>query len=292
MRYEEQCDPENVVVIYHGPCNDGFTAAWAAWMKFGDQARYYQTTYGKDPIRGLEGKDVFILDFSYPREILKKIEKVANSLLVLDHHLTAQKDLEGLECATFDMDRSGCGMSWDYFHGSQRPAIINHAEDSDLWKFQFANTQEIFTVMETTEKTFDNWTELFFKMESEEEYRKLVEKGKAMLAYKNHIVQERFAKKPAYIYLDNNIIPSANSTVWQSEIGSVLAKNNDTFAAVWYQLSDGRFKVSLRSDKNVGMDVSEVAKRYGGGGHKNAASFITEHVPRVVNWEDVDIEMR
>ena len=113
-----------------------------------------------------------------------------------------------------------------------------------------------------------------------------------MIDYRNHIVKERFVKKPTYIYLDNNIIPAANSTIWQSEIGSALSRNNDSFAAVWFQLADGRFKISLRSDKRMGMDVSKVAQKYGGGGHKNAASFITEHVPQIVDWKEIDIEMK
>ena len=292
MRYQDDCDPENVVVIYHGPCNDGFTAAWAAWMKFGDQARYYQTNYGRPPPTGLKGKDVFILDFSYPRDVIREIQKQAKSVLILDHHVTAEQELKHLDCAVFDMKRSGCGLAWDYFHGEPRPNIIVHAEDQDLWNFDYSYTRELMAVFETTEKTFENWNDLFLAMEDDIRYRELVAKGKAMLEYRNYLVRERFSKKPSYIYLDYNIIPAANSSIWQSEIGAALAKNKDTFAAVWSQMPDGRFKVSLRSDKRTGMDVSEVAKKYGGGGHKNAASFVTEHPPHIVNWEDVDMEMR
>jgi nanoRNase/pAp phosphatase (c-di-AMP/oligoRNAs hydrolase) len=88
--------------------------------------------------------------------------------------------------------------------------------------------------------------------------------------------------------LDGEIVPAANSAIWQSEIGAALARNNETFAAVWFQTRDGRVKVSLRSDKNVGMDVEKIAKKYGGGGHKNASSFYTNSIPRVVDWNEVD----
>lgn len=292
MLNKQEYDPENVVVIYHGPCNDGFTAAWAAWMRFGEKARYYQTNHGKPPPSGLKGKDVFILDFSYPKEVVKEIEKQANSLVILDHHLTALNELSGFDCFVFDMKRSGCGLAWDYFHGNPRPNLIVHVEDQDLWNFDYSHTREIMAVIETTEKTFENWNDLFLSLEDDAKYQNIAKQGRTMIDYRNHIVRERFVKKPTYIYLDNNIVPAANSTIWQSEIGAALSRNNDSFAAVWFQLSDGRFKISLRSDKRMGMDVSKVAQKYGGGGHKNAASFITEHVPQIVDWEEVDIEMR
>ena len=41
---------------------------------------------------------------------------------------------------------------------------------------------------------------------------------------------------------------------------------------VWYQQADGMFRVSLYTDRND-VDVSEIAKAYGGGGHKKAAGF-------------------
>lgn len=292
MLNKQEYDPENVVVIYHGPCNDGFTAAWAAWMRFGEKARYYQTNHGRPPPRGLKGKDVFILDFSYPKEVVREIEKQANSLVILDHHLTALNELGGFDCFIFDMKRSGCGLAWDYFHGSFRPNLIVHVEDQDLWNFDYSHTREIMAVIETTEKTFENWNDLFLSLEDDAKYQKILKQGRTMIDYRNHIVRERFVKKPTYIYLDNNIVPAANSTIWQSEIGAALSRNNDSFAAVWFQQPDGRFKISLRSDKRMGMDVSKVAQKYGGGGHKNAASFITEHVPQIVDWEEVDIEMR
>lgn len=286
----DDLDPKNVVVIYHGPCNDGFTAAWAAWLKFGDDAQYFQTMHSKKPIKNLKNKDVFILDFCYPRHILENIAKEANSLLVLDHHITAQKETEGLDCVLFDLNRSGAGISWDYFHGTERPKIVQHTEDYDLWKFRTKYTKQIISVMETTEKTFQNWSNLFLDMESAEKYQKIIEKGNHILEYKNYLIEERFIKNPTYIYLDHNIVPAANSDIWQSDIGAKLSKNNSMFSVIWSQSADGKYRYSLRSDSKIGVDVSEIAKRYGGGGHKNAAGFVSSDPPVVVDWADIDIQ--
>ena len=83
-------------------------------------------------------------------------------------------------------------------------------------------------------------------------------------------------------------VPAANSTVWVSEIGAGLAKNNDTFAVVWSQGRDGKYKYSLRSDKRVGMDVSKIAKKFGGGGHRSSAAFISNYPPVVVDWDEIE----
>jgi hypothetical protein len=46
------------------------------------------------------GLDVAIVDFSYKRPVMVELASKAKSILVLDHHKTAQADLDGLskEC--------------------------------------------------------------------------------------------------------------------------------------------------------------------------------------------------
>jgi nanoRNase/pAp phosphatase (c-di-AMP/oligoRNAs hydrolase) len=58
-----------------------------------------------------------------------------------------------------------------------------------------------------------------------------------------------------------------------SEIGAALAPKCD-FAVIWYYDHDARqVKISLRAHHDD-SDVSEVAKRWGGGGHRKAAGFV------------------
>lgn len=57
------------------------------------------------------------------------------------------------------------------------------------------------------------------------------------------------------------------------DLGNMLAEGED-FAAVFHEGADGWRHWSLRS-KPGGADVSEIARAYGGGGHKHAAGFRT-----------------
>lgn len=58
-----------------------------------------------------------------------------------------------------------------------------------------------------------------------------------------------------------------------------LAEESDV-ACLLRELGDGNFKGSLRSRGRV--DVSEVAARFGGGGHHNAAGFVAKGTPEAI----------
>ena len=61
-------------------------------------------------------------------------------------------------------------------------------------------------------------------------------------------------------------------------------KSFNSFSMSWFQQADGRFQFSLRSrNKNVEgsevVDVSAIAKAFGGGGHAAAAGFVLDKLP-------------
>lgn len=146
-----------IYVLYHANCDDGFGAAWAAWKTLGEEAIYLPVKYG-DALPEIEvGSQVFIVDFSYPRDALKYLAERCK-VVVLDHHKTAQEELEGLPFAEFDMDRSGAGMMWDYFNSSlNRPPLIDHIEDRDLWRFALDGTKQASSGLRSYPMDFHVW---------------------------------------------------------------------------------------------------------------------------------------
>jgi nanoRNase/pAp phosphatase (c-di-AMP/oligoRNAs hydrolase) len=73
-------------------------------------------------------------------------------------------------------------------------------------------------------------------------------------------------------------VPVANLPyMFASDAGNIMSEG-EFFAASYFDTPDGR-KFSLRS-KDTGMDVSEIAKRFGGGGHARAAGFMMP-----IGWE-------
>lgn len=85
----------NPLVIYHAKCPDGMAAAWAAWMIYRPLGEYLPASYGDPPPadEAVAGRDVILVDFSYPRDALVRLHKAARSLLVLRAIASLQQEL-------------------------------------------------------------------------------------------------------------------------------------------------------------------------------------------------------
>ena len=81
---------KRIVVIYHGECFDGFGGAWAAWKKFGDRASYIPAFDRVDPPHGVRGKEVYLIDYTYPAKIIHKLIARNRSVTAIDHHISAE----------------------------------------------------------------------------------------------------------------------------------------------------------------------------------------------------------
>lgn len=130
------------VVLYHGDCVDGFASAFSCWLynkKKGNKAKkitYIACQYQKQPPM-LNNKNVLICDFSYKYNVLKNIMRDVNKIAILDHHQSAEKDLQQIpkENKIFDMKHSGAYITWAYFFGEDNvPLMIKYIEDNDIWK--------------------------------------------------------------------------------------------------------------------------------------------------------------
>ena len=264
------------VIIYHGSCFDGFTAAWVLFRKFGQMARYIPAQYGEDPPPELgPDHDVIIVDFSYKRAILESIKSKVRSLLVLDHHKTAEEDLKGLDYCIFDMERSGCGIAWDHFFGGARPWLVDTVEDRDLWRFTWGETtKNAMGWISTFPMDFDSWHELFLGG-----LQGAVLKGSSILKYirnygekaMEHVLVRAIAGHP---------VPVVNMPYMNcSEHLDLLQdlKPGYPFVASYFKTKADDWQFSLRSRGD--FDVSKIAKFYGGGGHKNAAGFHVTELP-------------
>lgn len=253
---------------------DGIGAAWAAYNVYGLNAEYLPS-YHDQARPDVTGRDVLILDFSYKRHIITEMANAAKSLLVIDHHESAQKDLAGIPFCTFDMNRSGAGMAWDILNpGKPRPWHIEYIEDRDLWRHKLDNTyeisawlhfQEVRTVQEyeeriaTTKLSFDN----------------IINHGSVILDVRNEYVSDTMEQIQETSLDGIGPVPGINAAFFcKSELLGKMCVGRK-FALLWCVQKDGRFCYSLRSDEN-GMNVVDIAVKFGGGGHKRSAGFTSD----------------
>lgn len=295
----------STICIYHHPCVDGFSAAWAVWKRFGNGIEYFPGHHG-DPPPDVAGKDVIMVDFSYKRPVIDQMIEQCASLLILDHHKTAQADLADLPPASltwdghlkeaaemrhgdpldkvgvwFDMSQSGAMMAWKYFHpGQPVPQMIKHVQDRDLWLFKMPETKALSSTFFSYDYSFDTWSDLELACENPYVWKDLVIQGTALQRKMDKDIRElmEFAKIP--MVLGGYTVNAMNLPYqFSSEAGGALAEGMP-FGATFYDTAEHRH-FSLRS-RDSGVDVSEIAKKYGGGGHRNAAGF---RMPRGWNGE-------
>ncbi len=254
-------------VIYHADCTDGFGAAYSAWKCLGNRAEYHACKHGTPP-PDVAGKNVVILDFSFNNSTTKSMIEEAESLMVIDHHKSAMVELHDITNTHFDMSKSGAMLAWDFFHpGKEPPKFIQYIQDRDLWKWELPYSKEFAAAFDMIPFEFEE----FEKFEDDSVFDDAVKRGSYILAYSKTVVK-KVCEKAQNRKMDGKDVMVVNASHWMSEIGSRLAPDCD-FAMIWYWDHEAReTKVSLRAFHDA-VDVSEVAKKYGGGGHKKAAGF-------------------
>ena len=320
---------KNPLVIYHANCADGFSAAWV----FHNAQQNLQTNFDfhpgiyNDPLPDVDDRVVYLVDFSYKKEVVKEICRRAIEVILIDHHKTAIDDLSVLVDEAshefqynfnwyVDIERSGAMLAWDYLHNVlwtneflepagtisrviagenkpgdidyvQGPLLLGHIQDRDLWQFKLTGTREINAGVFSYEYTFDNWDRLMLgplKLEGNivQQTAVLLElraEGIAIERKHHKDIAELVKVCQRTMYIDGHEIPVASLPyTLSSDAGHLMAKEwcgGTKFAACYWDTLEHRV-FSLRSTER-GMDVSKIALKYNGGGHKHAAGF---RVPR------------
>lgn len=298
--------PESIV-IYHGNCADGFTAALAFWLKYGNTMEYYPGVYSEPP-PDVEGKTVYLVDFSYKKEVVQEMLDKANRIYFIDHHKTSIEDLKDLSDVTSvyynerfsaytDLNRSGAMLAWDFIYNCKRnsfrilaemktvhpeyreaPKLFHYVQDRDLWKKELPWTDAFSANLFSYEYYFVEWAGIMSDVENMRGFTKFCEAGEAILRKQQKDITELLKVTERLMFIGDHSVPCASMPyTLSSEAGHQMLTDDPSavFAACYWDTATHRI-FSLRSTGDR-KDVSEIAKLYGGGGHRNAAGF---RVPR------------
>lgn len=271
--------------IYHGNCLDGFGAAWAVRHAIGEGVTFFEGIHQQLP-PDVNGLDVILVDFSYKKDVLEDMLLTAASITILDHHVSAEQDLSELLSSgkidgLFDMNKSGAMLAWEWFNPEQQaPGLIAHIQDRDLWSFKLEGTREIYSALSSYPHDFKVWDKLMSS--NEQELEALKRDGAAIERKLQKDIEQLIASGVRRMTIAGYDVPVLNvPAAYVSDAGHIMSVG-EPFAACYWDHPNGR-SFSLRSnglDAVNSIDVAEVAKKYGGGGHKNAAGFTVE-----IGWE-------
>ncbi|XP_042037398.1 uncharacterized protein LOC121783405 [Salvia splendens] len=255
--------------------------------------------------------NVYLLDFVGPPGFVEQLSRKVGRVVVLDHHKTALELLgsgtstNGNVTKVIDMDRSGATIAYDYFkekllcgdiNSDTNGAIaefqrvrrlVEYIEDADLWRWHLPNSKAFSSGLKDLNLEFDvTLNPSLFQQLLSLELDSVISQGMSSLADKQKKIDE-VLKLSYEITLGggafgNCLAVNADSIQeLRSELGNQLAlkslkMNLRGIGAVVYRVpeleNDSRLKISLRSVREE--DTTPISQKYGGGGHRNASSFM------------------
>ena len=273
------------IVFYHNDL-DGFASAWVYWKYSGVKDAEYRQISHTDTIEEIYDTKLKFLDFCPKPVVIDRLLDAGNELLIIDHHKTSESYIHlymDNPSVTIHHDTyySGCVLTWiilnhcgGYDVDGDIPKGLIYIQDRDLWKFNYEETKAFCVFVDSIPREFDEWNEFMINGIF---MQQAISSGKAILEYQQKLVKvmakgafvSEGAWRPAFGYK----VAIANVSTLSSEVcHQVLENHPEVDFVATYSFYRNRKTWQLRSKGD--FDVSEIAKKNGGGGHKNAAGFV------------------
>lgn len=222
---------------------------------------------------------VVVVDFSFKPERMHQIQMRTKCEVVwIDHHVTAQEygyEYDGLRDFT-EHGPSGCELTWKFlFPNTSLPRAVELIGDHDSWRLKY--------VPSTFQ--FYEGVKLLGNDPSSKLWQQLVNGNVGLL---NHVMsmgetavlyRETYCESMRTHYSYEALFESHKAFVMNAYrfgpkgFGEAL---NIYPLCIAFVFDGSQYTVSIYSHT---VDVSELAKRYNGGGHKGAAGFVCKKLP-------------
>lgn len=306
-----------MICVYHADA-DGRVAAQAVKAlhnkQSGDREVFVPVNYGDDPFRNHTvntGEIVYIVDFSIKPEHMKWLRQTTGSIVWIDHHQTAIDKYRGYQHEAQEhydstlpgsdyrgVQRSGIAgcmltaqwlmerradMGLEPFFPMFLRKAVKYVADQDIWEFahgedtvHFCAGLNSYTIDPGTEEGDQFWSAA--EKNPEETVQRLMDEGKAITRVKNAEAAAYIGRYGYETTVEGHKAFVVNHGFISSATFDSLPNKNDYRLFAGYAFDGQEYKVSLRAnDPNV--DVSAIAVKYGGGGHKGAAGFQVKTLP-------------
>ncbi|HCU23906.1 MAG TPA: hypothetical protein DF383_02725, partial [Deltaproteobacteria bacterium] len=232
-----------------------------------------------DPITAdTKDKKVFIVDFSFSAPVMEQLRREAKEVLWYDHHKTALPIREQLGWGVIDLGESGASLTWKQeYPETELPRILAYVKDKDIWEWKLPDSRAVSMDLRNTEGILDPageiWKNLIDHLD-EAAFQNMVERGRYGLKAQRLSILSA-AKYGFELNFHGHRALAVNFSLEASDIGEYVYKELGYPVAILFYYTGKTWNFSLRSDT---VDVSELAQRYGGGGHPGAAGFRQDSV--------------
>lgn len=292
------------LVLYHKNCSDGHAAAAIADKFLNPPADGSAPTVfmalppNPDPVE-CAGMNVLVLDLSFSKENMLKMMASAASILVIDHHKTAVEELKDIpdENKMFDNSKCGAVLTWDYFYNNVDgyPLFLQYVQSRDIWTQDLPYTNEVWELTHPHRDGFADFQNYIFGPRAVMD--QIIDEAKAIKAYKDDNIKHIVESKVTLLTIEMDgalyIVGYFNTPLYISEAGNEILKRYsfvDFACNVQFDFGHEETYMSLRSDDQR-ADVSAIAKRLGGGGHRNAAGLKLSGIQHRLPFRHVDVDL-
>ncbi len=276
---------KDVICYYHNDM-DGIVSA-AIVKKVYPDAKLIPVNYGDEEgvmLRGTHVDLIIVVDFSFDQDVIKQV--FYPSLVVkkgvfcwIDHHKSAMEknpdmwnseEIDGLR----DCTKSGCELTWDWFFPpDETPEVVKYVGDYDTWTFKYGDKTKLFGEGLALNVDSPHATVLQVMLENHKISQGFVDEyiqlGHILIKARDIRIKKAFENGTDKTVWDYKV-RICNSSNDVSNLGNYCCKQGYDIGLVW-SVRDGKILVGLRSLGDI--DVSVIAKKHGGGGHKNASGF-------------------
>jgi len=267
-----------LLCLHHNDA-DGLCAGAIVRRRFGNDVELIETNYGQPvPWKKVDAaQTVIVTDFSLPKADMLRIYRAkGQNFIWIDHHISAIKEMSdhagiaGLR----HVDEAACVLTWQYFFPDEPvPPAVTYIGDRDIWRFAYPQTRAFSEGLFFADTRAGNdalWLALFNNDEAM--VQSLMERGQILLEARLIGIARRV---DAYSFETtfNGFRTLAINLPSSGDVGHHICSLGYDVAYVYSESElDGVVTtyVTLYSET---ADVSVLAKKYGGGGHKGAAGF-------------------
>ena len=265
---------DDVTAVIHGGCPDGTASAVAILAAF-PKAIIIQHRHNR-PLPNIHTAKVIFADIVPTRaELVATMKRLGQeNVRVFDHHVTAKEDLQGLPNCVFDMNRSAAVITWEELHPDcPVPAILKFVQDRDLWRWSMDHSREVNAWLGSWDHFQDLHVWDFLTEQIERDVESVIEQGAAILRVQTQMVERLCSTARFTKFAGHTNVAVVHSVLMPSEVGHRLLELHKVapFAVIYNQTAD-QTHYELRS-RDGGVNVADIAKRLGGGGHPAAAGF-------------------
>ncbi len=270
------------IMIYHHGDEDGWASAASILKKYPESE--LTSCYHKEVYNMVKDYDlVFVVDFTFDQENMDFLKNNNKEFIWIDHHISAMEKIKGDFEGIQKEGTAGCELTWRYlFPNKPVPAAIEHIAGEDIWDFSKPFTKEFMLFLQTKLSKDNEPKEILELINTfeEEDYKKAYELGTNLTIYQNKKTKKQLLRGVKQNFLGEKAMVFFSNTN-ASNLGNlalVTHKDIEIAVIIDYVLVNGspKYKFSLRSRQENGVNVAKMAQSQNGGGHHAAAGFESE----------------